>query len=60
MDKTKTAEEEDKLVKQVRTVNKDSNFIRNLGLDELPEHYGSYQSTKEVDNLYTKMELAGI
>ena len=60
LDKSKKPEDEKVLKDQVKNVKNTLNFIKNLGLDEMPAQFGSFQSNKEFDNLYTKMELAGL
>ena len=34
----------------------DVNFIKNLQMDEMPDGFGSYHNTVEIDSIVAKME----
>jgi hypothetical protein len=34
----------------------DINFVKNLGLQDLPQGYGAYQSNLEIDSLVNKQD----
>ena len=45
-------------ITKLRKVQNDVNFIKNLHLDEMPVGYGTFQSSVEIDSLYTRMDKA--
>jgi len=44
---------------KLKKVQNDVNFIRNMGLDELPQGFGTFQSQTEIDGLYARTEGGG-